>query len=205
MGNIVPLRPPEKKTEGPPELHARAMDNLRFIRETMESASAFTAVSGWGELVIGCTALVASYLASVQSTTEGWLLIWLVEAFLSLVIAGVFMKRKALRTGTLTGSWWKFLLSFSPPMFVGAVLTLLFYRLNLVGAMPGMWLLLYGTGVVTGGAFSVRIVPVMGFCFIGLGCVAAFAPQWLGNWMMALGFGLLHIVFGWIIARRHGG
>lgn len=205
MGNIVPLRPPEPEREEPPALHARAMDNLRFIRETMESASAFTAVSGWGAVVIGGTALLAAYLAASQPTANGWLLVWLAEAFLSLAIAGVFMKRKAARTGMLTGSWWKFLLSFSPPMFVGAVLTLLFYRLNLTGAMPGMWLLLYGTGVVTGGAFSVRIVPVMGFCFIGLGCVTVFAPQGLGNWMMAVGFGLLHIVFGWIIARRHGG
>ena len=79
------------------------------------------------------------------------------------------------------------------------------YRANMAGAIPGMWLLLYGTGVVTGGAFSVRIVPVMGLCFMALGAVALFCPPAWGSAFLGAGFGGLHILFGIVIARKFGG
>ena len=194
-------------TDQPPALHDRAMDNLQYIRETMERASAFTAVPGWGQVVIGVTALVASYLSSQQTTVGGWLKTWLAEAIISVLIAGWSMDRKARAAGTplLAGPGRKVVFSLSPPMIVGALLTVVLYRAGLPKAIPGMWLLLYGTGVVTGGMFSVNIVPVMGICFMVLGAVTLFTSPSLGNWLMALGFGGLHIIFGTIIARKYGG
>ena len=197
-----PSTPPE-----PPALHDRAMDNLRYIRETMERASAFTAVPGWGQVAIGATALAATYLAAQQPNAKAWLLTWLTEAIIALLISGWSMDRKARATGTplLSGPGRKVAFSLSPPMAVGALLTVVLFRAGMTNAIPGMWLLLYGTGVVTGGMFSVSVVPVMGICFMVLGAVGLFAPAVWGNWLLAAGFGGLHVVFGIIIARKYGG
>ncbi len=191
----------------PRPLHDRAMDNLRFIRQTMERAGAFTAVPGWGQVAVGATALVAAVLAARQPSVELWLVTWLAEAVVALAIGGWTLARKAhaVNDPILSGPGRRFGLSFLPPMLVGGLLTVVLYRAGLARALPGTWLLLYGTGIVTGGAFSVRIVPLMGLCFMGVGAVALFGPASWGNWCMAAGFGGLHVLFGIIIARRYGG
>jgi hypothetical protein len=190
-----------------PALHARAMENLSFIRETMERATSFTAVPGWGGVAMGVTALAAAALAFRQETASRWLAVWVAEALLAFVIGSAALARKArASTGPVfSRPARRFLLSYVPPIAVGALLTLALHRAALDHALPGVWLLLYGTGVVTGGAFSIRIVPAMGLCFMALGALALFAPAAWGIWFMALGFGVLHIVFGLLIAWRHGG
>lgn len=191
----------------PPALGDRALDNLRFIRATMERAGAFTAVPGWGQVAVGGTALGAAVLAARQPSVEVWLAVWVAEAVLALGVGGYALVRKAraAHDPLLSGPGRRFGLSFLPPIVVGGLLTAALYRAGLAHALPGTWLLLYGTGVITGGAFSVRIVPLMGLCFTLLGAVTLFAPPAWGNWCLAAGFGGLHIVFGILIARRHGG
>jgi hypothetical protein len=85
------------------------------------------------------------------------------------------------------------------------VLTFFLVRAGMQSALPPTWLLLYGAGIVTGGAFSVPLVPVMGVCFMAMGALAVMAPVVWGNGFLAAGFGGLHILFGALIARRHGG
>jgi len=191
----------------PRPLRDQALDNLRFIRQTMERAGSFTAVPGWGQVAVGVTALVAAFVAARQTSVELWLATWLGEAVVALAIGGSTMVRKAYAVNDpiLSGPGRRFGLSVLPPMVVGGLLTIALYRAGLWQALPGTWLLLYGAGFVTGGAFSVRIVPVMGLCFMFVGSVALFAPAAWGTWCMAAGFGGLHIVFGAIIARRYGG
>lgn len=205
MAVVHPFQKPN--TEEPPALHDRAMDNLRFIRETMERASSFTAVPGWGQVAIGVTALFAALVASQQRQFADRLAVWFTEAAISACIAGWTMYRKAHASDTslLSRPGRKLIINLSPPMLVGALLTVVFYRAGLTGQLPGLWLLLYGTGVVTGGAFSVRPVPVMGLCFMFVGAGALFCPQAWGDALMASGFGLLHIIFGIHIARNYGG
>jgi len=208
MGSIHLVIP---QKEEPPALHERAMDNLQYIRETMERATAFTAISGWGLVAIGITALaVASIAASIsaqQKSTTAWLAIWLAEAVIALLVAGWSMDRKAraAKMPLLSGPGRKVAFSLSPPIFAGGILTVVLYRAGLTSAIPGLWLLLYGTGVITGGMFSVSAVPIMGLCFMALGAAAFLAPAGFADWFMAAGFGGLHIVFGVIIARRYGG
>ena len=209
MATIHPLRPlPPPEEEPSLDLHARAMDNLRFIRETMERAGSFTAVSGWGQVVIGVTAMLAAWLASLQpSTTETWLATWVAAAVVS-VLVGVLttaMKARSARMPLVSGPGRKFILSLAPPLVAGAVLTVVLYRAGMEGMLPALWLMLYGAGIMTAGAFSVSAVPAMGVCFMVLGAVAAFTPTSWGDAWMAVGFGGFHVVFGFLIARRYGG
>ena len=190
-----------------PALHDRAIDNIRYIRETMERAAPFTGISGRGEMAIGATALVASLIAAKQTSFKSWFYIWAVEGFISLLIAGWSMDRKAraAQTSLFSGSGRKAVFSLAPPVIAGGLLTLVLARAGIPHAIPGVWLLLYGTGVITGGMFSVRAVPAMGLCFMVLGAIALFSyPAWT-NWFMAAGFGGLHLLFGAIIVRKYGG
>jgi hypothetical protein len=114
-------------------------------------------------------------------------------------------KARRANSTLFSGPGRKFLLSFAPPIIVGGLLTFALYAAGAASVLPGVWLLLYGTAIVTGGAFSVRIVPVMGFCLMSLGTAALIAPAAWGDAFMAAGFGVLQIGFGVWIARHYGG
>lgn len=188
-------------------LPAGAIDDLRFICETMERSSSFTAVPGWGQVAMGAIAILAAAIASRQSTPAAWLKIWLAAAVAAVAIAlpAIWIKAQHAGLPLTSGPGRKFATSFMPPIAVGALLTAVLYRSGVPALLPGMWLLLYGAGVITGGAFSVAIVPVMGGCFMFAGVLALLAPATWGNILLAAAFGGLHIVFGILIARRYGG
>jgi hypothetical protein len=190
----------------PIPIDRRAADNLRFIRDTMERAASFTAVPGWGGVAIGITAVFTGTLA-LRLPPQQQFIAWLVEGALALAVGCAAVRRKSKRLALSLSSRpaQRALLSFVPPLLAGAVLTTVLYRAGMLMVLPGLWLLLYGAAVVTGGAFSVRIVPVMGICFMFLGALALLAPALWGNLFLLLGFGVIHIVFGALIARRHGG
>ncbi len=156
---------------------------------------------------MGLTALGAAWIASHQTNPQAWLATWMLEAVLALGIGAwaSVQKARAANVSLLSGPARKFALSLSPPLLAAGILTVVLYHAGLASALPGMWLLLYGTGVVTGGAFSVKVVPVMGLGFMAVGTVALCAPAAWADGLMALGFGGLHTLFGFIIARRYGG
>ena len=208
----------DRLADGPADARAPqdlAADDLRFIRQTMERSAIFTAVPGWGMILVGCSALLAAWVASRHAFDLRWLQIWIAEAAFAITASAFAIRRKAVRHGLpwTTGPARKVALSFAPPVAAAALLTLPMLHAGLGYALPGMWLLLYGCGVITSGAFSVSIVPLMGVCFMALGAATLFLPfipasaQHFapGNWAMVAGFGILHIFFGFWIARRHGG
>lgn len=201
----APERAAAARQSPPHALHDRALENLRFIRDTMDRTASFTAVSGWGHLAAGVTALAAAAIASGRQG-DAWLWVWLMEAAVGLALTLSFSVRKARRAGTaLTrGAGRKFLLGFAPPALVAIVLTPALVAAGAHAILPGTWLLLYGAAITTAGTFSVRAVPVMGMAFMVVGALALLFPEARDAWL-ALGFGGLHIVFGGLIARRYGG
>ncbi len=183
------------------------MEDLSFIRRTMEVSGSFTAVPGWGLVAVGITAIGAAVVANQQPSVAKWLYVWLGEAIIGLAITVWSMYSKAARTGVmlLGAPGRRFALGLAPPLLCGVVLTPILYRADAIAPLPGVWLLLYGTAVVTGGTFSIRIVPVMGACFMALGLAALLTPAaWSLAWMLA-GFAGLHLIFGFLIARNYGG
>lgn len=207
MAKLQPLSKTGLEQEQPVNLGDRAIDNLAFIRETMERSTSFTAVPGYGGMLMGVTAVVAAYFASEQVYMLRWLEVWLVEACLAFAIGflALWQKSKIGGSSLFSVPARKFASSFAPPLVCGVALTLGMYRFGVFEAMIPCWMLCYGAAVVCGGAFSVRAVPVMGWCFIALGTIAFVLPAAYGNYLMGASFGVLHIVFGAIIAKRYGG
>jgi hypothetical protein len=207
MAQLQAKRQDEKPADMPVNLSDRAIDNLRFIRETMERSTHFTAVPGYGGVLMGVTATAAAYIAASQPSPREWLIVWLTEAFLAFAIGllAMWQKSKIAGESLVSAPARKFAFGFVPPMIAGIVLTLGLLRYGRYELMASVWMLLYGTAVVTGGAFSVKIVPVMGWVFVAAGAVAFALPAAYGNYVLGASFGLVHIVFGAIIARRYGG
>lgn len=207
MAKTNALPKSEKEPGAAVNLGDRAIDNLQFIRETMERSTHFTAVPGYGGMLMGVTAIVAAYIASTQIYLRDWLIVWLVEAGLAFEIGLLAMWQKSRIVGAslFSAPAKKFALSFLPPLVCGVAITLGLWRYEHYEMMAPVWMLCYGAAIVCGGAFSVRVVPVLGWCFIVLGAAAFALPAVYGNWLMAASFGLMHIVFGAIIAKKYGG
>lgn len=189
-------------------LHEHAAESLRFIRDTMERAGSFTSIPGWGGFAIGLTAVAAAVIAHrFVDAPRTWLAVWLGDAALAAVVGAVTIAIKGRRAGTSFTSpvAKRFFVSYLAPILAAALLTLALYRAGAFAAMPAAWLLLYGTAFVSSGAFSIRVIPLMGVCFMLLGVAAAVVPFTAANALLGCGFGGLHVVFGFLIARRYGG
>lgn len=199
----TPSAAPERT---PPALHDRALADLQFIRRTMEGAAAFTTISGAGMVAIGLSALAAGWLAGA-TPGPAWLRVWVAEAALALAVGvlATLAKTKRAQLPLLSGPLRKFGLALAAPSLAGAVLTVALARQDAHALLPAVWLLLYGSGLLAGGTFSIRLVPVMGACFMALGLAAALAPAPLGPAAMLTGFGGLHVIFGALVVRGHGG
>jgi len=191
----------------PPALHERALADLHFIRRTMERASTFTAFSGWGLALIGAITIGAGWWANGRSGRDSWLAAWLALAVVSMAIAATttWWKARGMEQPLFASPARRFALGLLPPLAAGAIVTAALARHGHFHLLPGIWLLLYGAGVVTGGAFSVRIVPAMGFAFMALGAAALLGPLAWSDWLLVAGFGGVHVLFGAVIGARYGG
>lgn len=198
------------------ELSLRAIDNLAYIRQTIERSAPFTAVPGWGLVGMGVIGGIGSIAAAYAGTW--WLWVWMAAASLATAVGGAALAAKCVREygSVFAPPARRFALNLIPPIAAGAVLTFVFHREGLDFLLPGVWLLLYGVGVLAAGAHSVRVVPIMGVAFIAAGAavltfgrgsdgVLIAGPVSLADLYLTIGFGLLHVLFGLVVARRYGG
>jgi hypothetical protein len=171
----------------------------------MESASMFTAVSGWGLVSSGAVALVAAWVAW-RSEVPADLRVWIPAAAISVVIASAanMLKAHGTEVPIWTGVMRKIVWVMAPALLAGAMLTFALIANGAPMLLPGTWLALYGAAVTAGGTLSIRAIRWMGIVFLTLGAVALYSPD-LGLLMLALGFGGLHIAVGLDIVWRHGG
>lgn len=198
---------PDPGSRPPTVLAEHAAGHLAYIRDTMQRAGRFTAVSGKGTVAAGIIGLLAAVYSPRMAHPMAWLWLWMAAAALALPAAVVLMARKARRAGqSLTnGPARTFALAFAPALLAGALLTAALVRTNRWDLMPGTWLVCYGAGVISGGAFSVRAVPLLGIAFVLLGAIALFASSLMHPWLLGAGFGGAHLLFGMYVMRYHGG
>jgi hypothetical protein len=197
---------PERRV-APDSLSQRAADDLKFIRNAMARTATFTAVPGAGGAVMGVVGLAAAIVAARQPTADRWLGVWLISAALAFAAGVAAIVLKAQRHGlALDGPTTRnFSMGLIAPLAAGAAITYALWSIGAYAAMPGVWLLLYGTGVLVGGMFSVAVVRITGALFMLFGVLAVATPSSLGNLWLGVGFGVLQFIGGLWIARKHGG
>ncbi|HVY64974.1 MAG TPA: hypothetical protein VHH11_09160 [Gammaproteobacteria bacterium] len=192
---------------GPTPIDSGAVENLQYIRRTIEAAHTFTTVPGKGCIAMGVTALAAVAAESYPPLAVHWLAIWVGAAAVACALALWFMEKKAHAQGlSLRRSVAKrFFMTLAPAFLTGAILTA-----ALVGRVDrelitATWLLLYGTGLTTCGLFAVPAVFTAGVAFMALGAATLWLPPGSAHVVLALGFGGIHLALGAAILRHHGG
>ena len=155
----------------------------------------------------GLTAVLTAVIAATQQSTGWFLTAWIIGGTAAACIGLITLLRKTRKSGVSlrSGPGRKYILSLVPPLVAALVLTAALWVEDSTALVPEVWLLIYGAGTVTGGAHSVRAIPALGICHMALGTIAVLAPDMWNNLLLATGFGGLHIIFGTIIAKKHGG
>jgi hypothetical protein len=199
------------QSEAPAAIESRALGTLAYIRASIESSSSMH-VPGMAGIVMGIIGVLAAIVVSLPRWAAHWLGIWLAAAVVALVLGGALVARQIAQRGhaRYLGPVRKFLLCLCPALFAGAVLTVVFSIAGETHVIPGMWLLLYGCAVLSASTVTIagiaRLICIMGGLFVALGLMTFALPATAHTAMLGLGFGILHIIFGFLIGRlTHGG
>jgi hypothetical protein len=185
------------------EIDSHAAATLRYIRNSMEAATAFT-VPGAAGIAMSVVGLLATVLSVIPGLAVHWLSIWLAAAVIGALIGGVLVIRPASSQRlALSGTpIRKFAICLTAPLFAGAVLTAVLGTHDALEVIPGTWLLLYGCALIAASVTTTRTIGVMGASFMVLGLFAFLLPMRLQILPLGAGFGGLHLLFGWWISRE---
>jgi len=196
--------------QGPISIESRALGTIAYIRRSIDSSGSM-AVPGMAGVVMGVIGIAATVVASVPRGAAHWLQIWLIAAAAALLFGGATMARQAADNGhaRYLGPLRKFLLCLCPALFAGAVLTGLLWNAHATHLIPGVWLSLYGCGVLSASTVTIartmRLISIMGVLFMLLGLLAFASPPQVHTAILGLGFGALHSIFGVLLGRVNYG
>ena len=193
-------------SEAPAAIESRALGTLAYIRASIESSSSMD-VPGMAGIVMGIIGLLAAIVVSLPRWAAHWLGIWLAAAAVAFLLGGALVARQIVQRGhtRYLGPARKFLLCLCPALIAGAVLTLVLVTAGMANVIPGMWLLLYGCAVLSASTVTTagiaRLICIMGAIFVALGLMTFALPATAHTAMLGLGFGVLHVIFGFLIGR----
>lgn len=202
------------------------MKDLSHIRSLMEKSTKFISLSGWSGILVGVYTLIAvAFLmwklkitwfvfGRVDSTmtfmsSEDPVRVFVMTGALLLlasVATGVYMALK--KAGRAGQAAWNpasqtMLLSVAGPLLTGGMLAVLSLFMGYYAVIAPFFLIFYGLGLYAGSHFSFKELRVLGILEILLGLLAYLYMQF-GLLFFAIGFGVLHILYGAIIIKKYG-
>ena len=199
--------PNSPRRREPTPIDSGAVENLRYIRSTIDAVHTFTTVPGKGCIAMGLTALVAVGVESIPQLAQHWLAVWVGAAIVACGSALWFMEQKARAQGLSLrrAVARRFFMTMAPAFLAGAILTAALAGQVDRELITGMWLLLYGAGLAACGLFAIPAVFTAGIAFMALGTATLWLPPGSAAIVLALGFGGIHVALGVTIMRHHGG
>jgi hypothetical protein len=194
------------------------IDALKEIRSIMHRSTRFISLSGLSGVAAGIYALTGAYFAYRLLYENGgglshpWgqvirqLVILAVSALILTLATGTWLSYlKAKREGRVfwgQGSM-QFLVDISIPLLAGGIFTIMIMLQGYFGMIVPALLVFYGLALVHGGRYTVTDIQWPGYIEIILGLVCAMLPEY-GLIFWAMGFGLLHIIYGIIMSLKYG-
>lgn len=179
---------------------------IQDIKSMMERSTKFSSISGKAGIVVGILAVIVftgikwfdvTSVASFFAVMIGTLMVAIsIGLYLSIAKA----KKEGIPIFDTTAK--RFLVQFFIPLFVGGILCLIFAYQNQFGYIPAMMLIFYGFALVHASKFSLDTIKNLGYLEIIAGLFAATYTQY-GMVCWAFGFGVLHIVYGFIIYTKY--
>ena len=179
---------------------------IQEIKTMMERSTKFSSISGKAGIVVGLLAVIV--FAAIQwfdVTSVEYLFVVMVGTLVLALSIGLYLSiAKAKKEGAaiFDTTAKRFLVQFLMPLFVGGVLCLIFACQNQILYIPAMMLIFYGFALVHASKFSLDTIKNLGYLEIVAGLIAATFTQY-GMWCWVIGFGVLHIIYGFIIYTKY--
>jgi hypothetical protein len=197
--------------------------DITEMRSLMERSTKFLSLSGLSGILLGLYGLAGAAIAyyllyreagelsyhvsdgeSLSGTVVKVIAVAVLILILSLVTAVLLSQRKARKTKEKlwNATAKRLLINMAVPLAAGGLLTLILVAKGFVGLMAPLTLIFYGLALYNASKFTYEEVRSLGLIEIVLGLAGAYLPEY-GLWCWALGFGILHIVYGFYLHYRY--